>query len=302
MRYPKYKLALLAFYCSLVTLAQPKVSFTFDDGATHDQPGYSFKIWNDMILNSLDKHTVKSTFFVTGHNKTDEKGIYLLKSWNKRGHRIANHTFSHVNYNSNEIDFISFTQEFIKTDSIIRQYSNYTKIFRFPFLSEGNTKEKIQSFRSFLKKSNYTNGHVTIDTFDWYIDSRLKKRLQENSNADITGFKKFYINSILERARLYEDLSYQLYGRHIHHTLLLHHNLTSALFLDDLINAFKDQGWDIVSSDIAYADPIFNKFPTHPGGNFIWALAKDTGNFKAIIKKIEKGSLPQKEEMDKMGL
>src|SRR5690349_4533059 len=132
-------------------LARPRISFTFDDGITTDMPGYDFKTWNALILQHLDKERVKSVFFVTGSNKTDEKGRFLLESWNNAGHRIANHTFTHPSYNSSKITYEDFAQEFLKTDSIISGYSQYIRLFRFPYLKEGKTPEKISRFRALLE-------------------------------------------------------------------------------------------------------------------------------------------------------
>ncbi|MEM6725513.1 MAG: polysaccharide deacetylase family protein [Bacteroidota bacterium] len=84
------------------TLDQPMVSFTFDDGITKDLAGYAFEDWNAMILNALDLADLKATFFVTGFNKIDEKGQYLLETWDSRGHQIANHTYSHPSFNSKQ--------------------------------------------------------------------------------------------------------------------------------------------------------------------------------------------------------
>ncbi|PZR38448.1 MAG: hypothetical protein DI538_09570, partial [Azospira oryzae] len=57
---------------------------------------------------------------------------------------------------------------------------------------EGDTKEKVDGFRQFLKEKNYKNGHVTIDTSDWYVDSRLVKRLKQNPAADVSDLALFF--------------------------------------------------------------------------------------------------------------
>lgn len=287
--------------CSFL-IGQPTISFTFDDGVTDDRPGYSFKEWNKMLLDKLDDAEINAVFFVMGHNKTDEKGRFLLKSWNDRGHKIANHTYSHPYYNSDEISAEEFALEIQRTDSIIREYENYIRLFRFPYLKEGNTEEKVSSIRTFLKEHGYRNGYVTIDASDWYIDGRLRKRLAEDPDADLEGFKDFYLSHLYERAQYYEKLSYELTGRHIHHTLLLHHNLAAALFIDELIKMFKDKGWEIVSADKAYNDPIFTKEPKHAGESLIWALAKNSRKFESILRYPAEDSRYEKDKMDKLGL
>ncbi len=283
-------------------ISQPTISFTFDDGITEDRCGYSFKDWNAMLLGHLEKANIKTIFFVTGKNKIDENGKFLLNSWNEKGHRIGNHTYTHPYYNSKKVSFKDFSGELIKTDEVINGYSNYIRLFRFPYLKEGNTQGKVDSIRQFLKEKKYKNGHVTIDASDWYIDSRLRKRLKENPDADIEGFKNFYLQHIFERATFYEDLSHKITGRHINHTLLLHHNLTAALFLDDLIQMFKEKGWNIIPAEEAYKDPIFNKNPNHVGESLIWALAKDSGDFEEILRYPAEDSRYEKNKMDHLGL
>lgn len=283
---------------------RPKISFTFDDGNTGDMPGYPFRVWNELLLKNLEQAGVQAIFFATGNNKTDEKGRFLLKSWNDAGHTIANHTFSHPNYNSNKISFIDFKTELLKTDTIISQYSNYRKLFRFPYLKEGNTAEKINLFRDFMQKQGYRNGYVTIDASDWAIDSRLRNKLKDQPEAAIEPFRQFYLEHLYERALFYENLSQQLTGRHINHTLLLHHNLAAALFLDDLIALFREKGWEIIPATSAYEDVIFKEQPGNvpAGESLIWALAKQSGRFENVLRYPAEDEQYEREKMDKLGL
>ncbi len=287
---------------SVTAGAQPTISFTFDDGMTSGMGGYALEEWNEMILESLDKAQVKAVFFVKTEGKSTEKGMYLLNSWNDRGHRIANHTYSHPNFNSKDINAGDFRMELLKADSFIRSFDNYMKLFRFPYLKEGNTKGEIDSIRRIMNENGYKNGYVTIDASDWYIDSRLRNRLRKDPGADIEGFKNFYLEHIFERAEFYEGLSYELTGRHIHHTLLLHHNLTSALFLDDLIAMFRSKGWNVISAEEAYRDPVFTQAPAHAGESLIWALAKDSGEYEDVLRYPAEDGRYEKDRMDALGL
>ena len=283
---------------------RPTLSFTFDDGITNDMPGYTFEAWNAMLLQHLEKEQVKAVFFVTGRNKTDQRGRVLLETWNTAGHRIANHTYTHPNYHSDKISFENFEQEFLKTDTLISRYSQHIKLFRFPYLKEGNTREKIARFRALLQAQGYRNGHVTIDASDWAIDSRLRKKLQENPNADVEPFRQFYLEHLYDRAVYYENLAQRLTGRHIHHTLLLHHNLAAAFFLDDLIAMFRAKGWDIVAADQAFEDEIFKAIPTNvpAGESLIWALAKQSGQYEATLRYPAEDEQYEKGKMDALGL
>ena len=299
MRYILIGLLLFSFTLSA---QQPTLSFTVDDGNLGNSPIYTFEEWNGRLLAALDSAGVQAAFFVRTKDMDSEKGQHLLQSWDAKGHLIANHTYSHPYFNGKDNTARLFEYELLKADSLIKSYNNYTRLFRFPYLKEGNTPEKVDSIRQILKTHNYRNGYVTIDASDWYIDSRLRKRLKENPNADLEPFKQFYVEHLYERALFYESLSYAITGRHIKHTLLLHHNLAAALFLGDLIAFFKEKGWNIVSAKEAFADPVYERIPKHAGEGLIWALAKDTGYYDEQLRYPAEDSRYEKDRMDELGL
>jgi peptidoglycan/xylan/chitin deacetylase (PgdA/CDA1 family) len=115
---------------------KPKISFTFDDGAINDIGTYTLETWNQLLLNNLKKHKLKVVLFSSGYNKSNQKGKYILSSWNNSRHLIANHTFSHPNINSDNITLENFKHELIGNDTLIKKYSNYYPYFRFPYLKE----------------------------------------------------------------------------------------------------------------------------------------------------------------------
>jgi peptidoglycan/xylan/chitin deacetylase (PgdA/CDA1 family) len=282
----------------------PTISFTFDDGSVSDMSNYSLEVWNEMILSSLKKHNIKAILFATGKFLTGEKGKYVLNSWNNAGHRIGNHSFKHYYFNSDEVSLNDFIIDLLKNDSIVKQYSNYIRLFRFPYLKEGNTVEKRDGFREFLDELDYQIGYVTVDASDWYVCSRLLKVLRKDSLADLNSFKDYYIQHLFNRAVYYDSLSTLLTKRKIKHNLLLHHNLTSALFLDDLINKFKSEGWDVIDADEAYKDPIYKKRPNilPAGESIIWSLAKESGNYDSILRYPAEDSRYEKAKMDSLGI
>jgi len=295
-------LLLALSFCFGQTSDKPKVCFTFDDGNTNDIADYKQKDWNVLILKQLKAENIQAIFFACGQGLNNAKGDSLLTTWNNSGHLIGNHTFWHKNYNNPDITFEYLKKDFLKNDSLINKYNYYTKLFRFPYLKEGNTVEKRDSFRLFMKSMGYANGYVTIDASDWYYDNRLIKALKANPDLDLTAYKKAYLEHIVDRAMYYDSIAYVLTGRKIHHSLLLHHNLTSALFLGDLIKMFKSRGWIICSATETYKDEIYLKNPTNmpAGESLIWALAKESGKFKKVLRYPAEDSIYEKEKLDKL--
>lgn len=290
--------------CQQLANDSPVISFTFDDGKTADLAGFKLHDWHGRILSALAKHQTKAIMFVAGHNKKSKQGIYMLTSWNNAGHYLANHTLNHPNFNQEEVTLEQYKNELLANDLIIKEYSNYLKLFRFPYLKEGNTPEKVVGFRTFLKEQGYKHGHVTIDCSDWYIDSRLRNRLTNQPDADVSGFKTYYINHIYQKALFYDSLAMALTGRHINHSLLLHHNLAAALFLDDLIAHFKTKGWRIMDAREAYRDKIYSTITrTIPAGESLtWSMAKESGRFESQLRYPAEGDQYEKAAMDSLGL
>ena len=62
------------------------VYLTFDDG-----PIPEVTPW---VLELLDKHNIKATFFMVGDNIRKHPDVFRMVV--ERGHRIGNHTFNHI--------------------------------------------------------------------------------------------------------------------------------------------------------------------------------------------------------------
>ncbi|MEO8512010.1 MAG: polysaccharide deacetylase family protein [Ignavibacteria bacterium] len=266
--------------------SKPQISFTFDDPNLETTGKMTWMQKDDAILATLAKNNLKAALFVSGKRIDFPEGKVLLSKWNDAGHMICNHSYSHSYYHSKKQTLESYEKDFLRCDSIINKYSGFTKLFRFPFLKEGDTPEKRDGFRKFMNEMGYKSGYATIDASDWYIDGRMVDTLKVNPDFDLTPFKEYYMAHIYNRAMLYDSLGMQLTGRHIKHTVLLHHNLINAMFLGELINFFKVKGWDIINASDAYTDEVFSLQPDilPAGESIVWAMAKETGKFENMLR------------------
>jgi peptidoglycan-N-acetylglucosamine deacetylase len=268
---------ILCFFFSSA-FGQKQIAITIDDPNTYNTPGLSWEERDSLLLKTLDEQNVKAALFVCGMRVDDANGKVLLKNWDERGHLICNHSYSHFYYNAKSKTSDIFIADFKKGDSIVSSYKNYTKYFRFPFLKEGNTVEKRDSMRTALKNEGYMNGHVTIDASDWYIDSQITRELNKDLNSDLIPYKDYYIRHILNRANYYDSLAQVVFERNVKHTLLIHHSLLNALFLDDLLIALKGNGWKLIDAEEAFKDEVFLIQPDiEPcGESIIWQVAKQS--------------------------
>jgi len=247
-----------------------------DDPNTRETPMLSWQERDSMILKTLDEHHIQAGLFVCGMRVDNAAGRILLKHWDSKNHLICNHSYSHFYFDSESRSCESFFHDFEKGDSIIRSCKNYTRLFRFPYLKEGNTVEKRDCMRVALKKNGYKNGYVTIDASDWYIDAQLTAALKKDLNTDLTPFKGFYVQHILNRANYYDSLAHLVFKNDIMHTLLIHHSLLNALFLNDLLIALKANGWTLIDAKKAYTDDAFQAQPdiVPCGEGFVWQWAR----------------------------
>jgi peptidoglycan/xylan/chitin deacetylase (PgdA/CDA1 family) len=287
----------------------PEIAFTFDDPTTGGGANLSWPQINDGILSALAKHKTKSILFVCGMRVDSAAGRQLIAAWDGAGHGIGNHSYSHLYFNvSNgsdpdgfkKVTLAQFEKDAIKNEPLIRDYSQFVRLFRYPFFKEGDTLEKRDGMRSFLQQRGYRIGRATIDTSDWAIDARLQARAKNHPDADLTGYREFYLQHIWERALFYNSLALRVLGWPVRHTVLLHHSALNAMFLGDLIGMFVARGWNPIDAKWAYTDPVYDRQPNilPAGESLVWALAKETGKFDKELRYPGEDDVYENPKMD----
>lgn len=308
MKLPRAIRFLATAACFSAAAYPQSVAFTFDDGPKlKATPLMSPQARNTSLLETLKKHQVKAALFVTLANGADRpEGLALAEAWGEAGHSIGNHTATHLDLNAKAITLKQYQDEILACDSVIRSLPGYAPWFRFTFLREGDTPEKRDGMKAFLKTKGMRNAYVTLDTSDWRLDAALEATLNENPGADLAPFRATYLAHLRQRAEAYRDLSRRLFGRDIPQVLLMHHNLINALFLDDAIQQFKAMGWTIIEPGKAFQDFVYSLNPQRPspGQSLLisaarslgyrpdnWERMLDDGDFE-ILELKQKGLLP----------
>jgi peptidoglycan/xylan/chitin deacetylase (PgdA/CDA1 family) len=252
------------------------IAFSFDDGFdTRAQPHAAQ--WNRAMLDALAAAGVKSMLFPAGRRVDTPEGLALVKAWSAAGHLIGNHTYAHRNYGSPRMSFADFTADVMAAEALFGDLPGWTQRLRFPYLKEGDTADKRDRARDWLKLRGYRPGHVSIETSDWYYALRFEQWRAKHPDGDPSRFREAYLNHLWGRANHYEALARQLLGRSPRHVMLLHTNAVNAQFLPDVIAMFRAKGWRIVSAAEAFEDPLYNRVAaTVPAGEgIVWALARE---------------------------
>ena len=243
-------------------------------------PRLSPQARNDALLAALARHRVKAALFVTaGNGAVKPEGLALARAWGQAGHAVGNHTMTHPDLDSAKVTLAQYQQEVLDCDRIVATLPGYQKWFRFTFLREGNTPEKRNGMRGFLREQGYRNAYVSLDTSDWRLNDKLVEVLENDPKANVEPIRQAYLSHIRQRALAYRALAQRLQGRDIPQVLLLHHNLINAMWLDDVIRQFKEMGWSITTPAEAFADPVYQLNPDRaaPGQSLLLSMGRSLG-------------------------
>jgi len=291
---------------------KPEVSITLDDPKTQTVGGMRWQEINERLLGTLRDRKLQTALFVCGMRIDSLDGHSLLEQWDRQNHLIANHSYSHLFFNTSsqtsssdgDTTLARFETDFLKNEPLIKGYHHFARFFRFPFLKEGNTLEKRDGMRSFLRSHGYRTGSVTIDASDWAISSRLEARLDKDPKSDLSPYRDFFLQHIWDRAKYYDAIARRVLHRPVRHTLLLHYNALNALYLDSLIEMFRAKGWSVVDASYAYSDPVFQSEPNilPAGESLVWALAKETGKFESELRYPGEDDVYENPKMDALQL
>ncbi len=236
-----------------------KIAITIDDQPMGNTALFTATKRTHRFIATCAAHHCKAAFFCVGDSCTqNQTTLDTLSELNKHGHFLANHSKTHSFLS--KIPLSEFENEIIETEKILKPYNNMRKWFRYPYLDYGHEKkrggspEKKAAGLKILQDLGYTDGFVSINTFDWYIDKKLNDAIKQKDLIDYTALKRVYLELLKEWSEFYIELYRKELQQDITHTLLLHANDINALYLDDILNMIKESGWDIVSPEMAFQD------------------------------------------------
>ncbi len=234
-----------------------KIAFSFDDtprgsGAFLDKaerPG--------LLIEALESAGIKqAAFFINpGRITAYDDDAEIVAAYADAGHILANHTADHSKLSATSAQ--KFLADIDTAEAWLKDKPNYRPWFRFPYLDEGQTDTaKRDVIRKGLKKRGLMNGYVTVDASDWYMEELALAASKSGKTMDRSAMRNLFVESYLQSANFSDDLARRTLGRAPVQMILLHDTDLAAMFVDDLAIALKKDGWQIVTADEAYRDPI----------------------------------------------
>jgi peptidoglycan/xylan/chitin deacetylase (PgdA/CDA1 family) len=190
------------------------------------------------------------------------------------GHVLANHSFTHPRLGSTSAD--TYLADIDKAEAWLKPRPGYRAWFRYPFLDEGGRdKAKRDAIRSGLESRGLLNAYVTVDGSDWHMEQQAVAAKKAGKTIDMAAFRDLYVETHVQSADFADALAVRTLGRSPPHVLLLHETDIAALWLGELIDGLRKDGWEIVTADAAFADPIYRAKPETPvaSGTLVEGLA-----------------------------
>lgn len=250
----RYKIALILLFAA-TSLAQAKeLAITFDDSPRQASGYFDGPTRAKTLLAELERHNIPQVAFFSVSQNLDQEGMQRLKTYSDAGHIIANHTHSHPDFN--RLSLQEYADDISRADELLRGFPTFRKWFRFPYLREGDTQAKRDGIRTYLQENGYINAYITLNNYDWHIETLFQEAVGEGIPVDLEKLKNFYVDTIIEGIEYYDQLALTHTGRSPKHVLLLHEMDITALFVGDLADALRKEGWEIISPEEAYTDEI----------------------------------------------
>jgi peptidoglycan/xylan/chitin deacetylase (PgdA/CDA1 family) len=254
------------------------IALTFDDAPREDTVRFTGAERGAELLARLREAGVPRAAIFVNSFRMDEEGRRRIEAYAAAGHTIANHSHSHLDIDAT--DAAAYVADIAAAHDRLAELPTYLRWFRYPFLREGADRSKRDHARRELSRLGYRNGYVTVNTFDWHMDTLLQQAFRSGRSVDYDRLRQVYLEVLLGCVEFTDTLAQKVLGRSPRHVLLLHENDLNALFARDLVVALRESGWTIIAPETAFEDEIASMetdtiFPGNPGR--IGEIAYDRG-------------------------
>src|SRR5688572_5195172 len=263
-RAPTLAVAALSFATAISVAGQDakQMAITVDDLPFGYARGLTIEQRRDavaQVLATLRKYNIRAAMFVVGGSITDQNRDFI-DAVAAAGHTIGNHSFSHRDFGTMSVE--GYALDIQKGGDAIKPWLKGTHFFRYPLLRQGDTVEKRDAILSWLSLRGIRVAPVTIDNDDFVYNQRLVDAKAEGRAIDV---REEYLEHMLKMAAFYDAKARTLIGRPIKHVLLLHMNYLNALYLDDLLQRFRENGWSFIPFEDALTDSVYQLKYDHAG-------------------------------------
>jgi peptidoglycan/xylan/chitin deacetylase (PgdA/CDA1 family) len=243
----------------------PEVALTFDDLPAHGPlpPGLTRVDIIKSIIHALEAAQAPAIYgFINAKGLAEAPdNPRVLQLWRDAGFPLGNHTFSHMDLNTNSLD--AFEQDLHADEPALEglMTDQDWHWFRFPFLREGDTGGKHHAIAAFLKERGYKVAEVTLSFGDYAYNDPYARCLAKNDQQGIEWLQERYLAAASESLSQGQEMSNLIYGRDIKHVMLLHVGGFETVMLPQLLQLLKRRNFKLVTLPEAESDPAYRIDP-----------------------------------------
>ena len=221
----------------------------------------------ESLLAVLKKHRITAVAFVIAGNVKTPEDEAILQRWLDDGHEIGSHSNTHPSYTAltSEAYLADVVASRTTLSTWLARRQRTLRFYRFPFLQEGNTPEKVAAMRTALAAGGLRNVPVTLDGTDWSFDRRWAEAVASGSAPAIDEVRQDYLAALRVAVMRTEAMADQLLGRRTPQVLLIHANAVGAANWDAMFTWLAARGHRFAPADEVLADETFGDLPIDPG-------------------------------------
>jgi uncharacterized protein (TIGR02246 family) len=227
-------------------------------GSLHTDPAERERITRG-LLEVLARHHITAAGMVTWRNlgPGEEK---LLDLWLQAGHELGNHSYEHPDYATTPSEAYIADLEKGRTalQGFLDSRGKKVRYFRFPFLREGDTLEKLRAVREYLAKTGQRTLPVTIDDQDWSFEQPWVEARKAGDTARLTRLGEDYQHALRLEVLTQTALGDTWVGRATPQIILLHANEVGTAQWDALFTWMESRGFRFATPDEVMADPALS--------------------------------------------
>jgi hypothetical protein len=244
------------------------------------------------LLDVMQKHHIHAVGLVIGKSLEGPADFELLDMWLRAGHELGNHSFGHLDYSSTDSTAYRADVERgrKRLSEFLQPRGQHVRFFRFPYLREGDTPEKLHTMRDYLRQSGQRSLPVTIDDQDWSFERDWVQAREKGDQAALRHIGAEYQRALRLEVEDQEELGDRLFGRRVPQILLLHANEVGSAQWDALFGWLEETGHRFATADEVLADSAFVKPPDYIGthGPGLWDRFLDVRRRAEAQEGVEK--------------
>ena len=260
-RWLPHLLACLLMAAGLAPARAQQIAFTWDDLPAHSalpQGETRVEIGRKIVAAMKEAHLPPAYGFVNGvATEKEPLSAAMLKEWHDAGLLLGNHTWSHMNLN--EYTLAEWEADVLKNEPILKKYAENDDWhwLRYPYLAEGDTEEKRDGARVFLRAHGYRIAGVTMSFGDYMFNEPYARCVAKKDTAAIAQLEESYLAVADATINYTRSMSKALYGHDIPYVLLMHVGAFDARMLPRLLKLYRDRGFTFVTLQQAEQDPFY---------------------------------------------